>query len=208
MKPALHALLCGALLAANASAQPWPQKVKAGLGYGQCARYDHALTLQQASQPAILPQVQAITSAHPNSIFGLANGKYIRQNEQDTLSPTSAEEANSYPQNLCISSRDAVFADGSPPRPTPMGRDKVRHTGVKVTSIYRIQSQTCAVFSRDGQYVTAGCLGQSLSSAQGDSLILAFRLGSSLYLTLGTQAVISALPATGLPAYLIVALDY
>ncbi|OZI73961.1 toxin [Bordetella genomosp. 12] len=202
---ALHRWLGGlACLAGTAvQAQPWPEPLLIGPGYGHCPDFYRALSLREARQPELLARLQRL----PAGTYGLVDGKYLSGPQGGTLVTATADEAGSLPRNLCLAWSTIAQAGPGPSLPRPDAQGHLHYVGVQVSALERPLGKACARFSQRGQPVAAGCLDAALSSPQTDQLLLAFRLGSTLRLTLNSKQPRGRL-STGQAAYRIESISY
>lgn len=198
---ALVAMAC--MLAGAAQAQPWPRPLLVGPGHGHCPDFYQALSVQQARQPELLSQLRAL----PPGAYGLADGKYLSRPEGGTLLAAPPAEAASLPRNLCLGLASTLHADRAPRPVLPDAQGRLRYLDVQVGMLERLEGKACALFSQRGRAMAAGCLDAPLSSPETDRLLQAFRLGSTLRLSLDSRQPRGWL-ATGQQAYRIESLSY
>lgn len=196
-------LLMACMLAGAAQSQPWPRPLLIAPGYGHCPDFYQALSIQQARQPELLSQLRTL----PAGAYGLADGKYISRPEGGTLLAAPPAEAASLPRNLCLGLSATLHADRAPLPVLPDKEGRLRYLDMQVTVLERLDGRVCALFSQRGSPTAAGCLDAPLSSPETDRLLRAFRLGSTLRLSLDSRQPRGWL-ATGQPAYRIESLGY
>lgn len=196
-------LLLACMLAGAAQAQPWPRPLLVGPGHGHCPDFYQALSVEQARQPELVSQLRAL----PPGAYGLADGKYLSRPEGGTLLATPPAEADSLPRNLCLGLSATLHADRAPRPVLPDEQGHLRYLDVQIGMLQRLEGRACALFSQRGSPTAAGCLDAPLSSPETDRLLQAFRLGSTLRLSLDSRQPRGWL-ATGQRAYRIESLGY
>ncbi len=196
-------LLLAGMLAGAAQAQPWPRPLLIGPGYGHCPDFYQTLSVEQARQPELLARLRSL----PAGAYGLADGEYLSRPEGGTLLATPPAEAGSLPRNLCLGLSSTLHANRAPQPVLPDEQGRLRYLDVQISMLERLEGKACALFSRRGVAAAAGCLDAPLSSPETDGLLQAFRLGSTLRLSLDSRQPRGWL-ATGQQAYRIESLSY